>query len=85
MQLIETQDALSERPEADPDDLIVAIEREVEQAACGQVAGLSVIRVGDAIVLRGRSRTYHASQLAHQAVLDLVGDSAQVVDLILVS
>ena len=84
MRSIKTEDALGERLEVDPDNLIVAIEREVDQAARGQIGGLTVVRVGDAIVLRGRSRTYHASQLARQAVLDLIGDSTRLVDLILV-
>jgi len=80
----DTEDALFEQSEADPDGLTEAIERVVDQAACGQISGLSVVRLGDTVVLNGHSRTYHASQLARQAVLDLLGDSARLVDLILI-
>ena len=84
MRSIDTDDALCERYEVDSDGLTEAIERVVEQAACGQIGGLSVVRLGGAVVLHGHCRTYHASRLAHDAVLDLIGDSARLVDLILV-
>lgn len=84
MRSIDTDDALCERSDVDADGLNEAIERVVEQATCGQIGGLNVVHLGDAIVLRGHCRTYHASRLAHEAVLDLIGDSARVVDLIIV-
>ncbi len=43
----------------------------VERAASGRIRDLHVDYSEDRIVLQGRSRTYHAKQLAHQAVLDL--------------
>ena len=39
--------------------------------ASGRIRDLHVVCSDDSIILQGRSRTYHAKQLAHQAVLDL--------------
>jgi hypothetical protein len=43
----------------------------INRVANGRIRDLQVVYSGDSIVLQGRSRTYHAKQLAHQAVLDL--------------
>jgi len=43
----------------------------INRVANGRIRDLRVVYSGDSIVLQGRSRTYHAKQLAHQAVLDL--------------
>jgi hypothetical protein len=43
----------------------------INRVANGRIRDLRVVYSGDRIVLQGRSRTYHAKQLAHQAVLDL--------------
>lgn len=47
------------------------IEGHVALAASGRIRDLHVDYSEHRIVLHGRSRTYHAKQLAHQAVLDL--------------
>ncbi len=55
----------------DPQELAQFIEGHVNRAANGRIRDLHVVCSEDRIVLQGRSRTYHAKQLAHQAVLDL--------------
>ncbi len=52
-------------------ELAQFIEGHVNRAANGRIRDLHVVYSDDAIILQGRSRTYHAKQLAHQAVLDL--------------
>ncbi len=54
-----------------PQELAQFIEGHVNRAANGRIRDLHVVCSEDRIVLQGRSRTYHAKQLAHQAVLDL--------------
>lgn len=53
------------------DDLAERIEGYIERRACGRIRDLHVVCSGDMIILQGRSRTYHAKQLAQEAVLDL--------------
>jgi hypothetical protein len=53
------------------DDLAERIEGYIERKACGRIRDLHVVCSGDLIILQGRSRTYHAKQLAQEAVLDL--------------
>lgn len=52
-------------------ELAERIEGYIERRASGRIRDLHVVCSEDAIILQGRSRTYHAKQLAHQAVLDL--------------
>lgn len=52
-------------------DLALRIEGYIERRASGRIRDLHVVCSDDAIILQGRSRTYHAKQLAQQAVLDL--------------
>lgn len=52
-------------------DLARRIEGDIERRASGRIRDLHVVCSDDAIILQGRSRTYHAKQLAQQAVLDL--------------
>jgi len=47
------------------------IEGHINRVASGRIRDLHVVYSDDQIILQGRSRTYHAKQLAHQAVLDL--------------
>lgn len=54
-----------------PGDYIEFLEGQIERRASGQIRDLHVQFKDDQIVIQGRSRTYHAKQLAHQAVLDL--------------
>lgn len=44
---------------------------QIERRASGRIRDLDVVCMDDTIILRGWSRSYHAKQLAHQAVLDL--------------
>jgi hypothetical protein len=60
----------------DTRDLAERLEGYIEQKASGRIRDLHVVCCGDRIILQGRSRTYHAKQLAQQAVLDLTdGDT----------
>src|SRR5437868_6503791 len=52
-------------------ELAQRIEGCIERKASGRIRDLHVVCSDDAIILQGRSRTYHAKQLAQQAVLDL--------------
>jgi hypothetical protein len=47
------------------------LEGSIERRASGRIRDLHVVCSDDSIILQGRSRTYHAKQLAQQAVLDL--------------
>jgi len=52
-------------------DLAERIQGYIERKACGRIRDLQVVCLDDLIILQGRSRTYHAKQLAQEAVLDL--------------
>ncbi len=64
-------DALRIAPGKSPQELAQFIEGHVNRAANGRIRDLHVVYSEDRIILQGRSRTYHAKQLAQQAVLDL--------------
>jgi len=49
------------------------IEGHIERMACGRIRDLHVVCSDGMITLEGRSRTYHAKQLAQEAVFDLTG------------
>jgi hypothetical protein len=68
----------------DDQRLTDTIVRRIENATSGHVSGLYVARLGDAIVVHGYCRTYHARELAHKAALDLAEGSAPVIDLLTV-
>jgi hypothetical protein len=51
-------------------EFVERLEGQVERRASGQIRDLHIVCVDDRIILQGRSRTYHAKQLAQQAVLD---------------
>ncbi|GAC1463346.1 MAG: hypothetical protein NVSMB9_00720 [Isosphaeraceae bacterium] len=53
------------------EELAERIEGYIERRASGRIRDLHVVYNENAIILQGRSRTYHAKQLAQQAVLDL--------------
>jgi hypothetical protein len=55
------------------EDLAERIEGYIERRASGRIRDLHVVCSDDTIILQGRSRTYHAKQLAQQAVLDVTG------------
>jgi len=52
-------------------DLAERLEGYIELKASGRIRDLHVVCSDDMIILQGRSRTYHAKQLALQAALDL--------------
>jgi hypothetical protein len=52
-------------------ELAQFIEGHINRVANGRIRDLHVVYSDEKIILQGRSRTYHAKQLAHQAVLDL--------------
>jgi hypothetical protein len=52
-------------------ELAQFIEGHVNRVASGRIRDLHVVYSDEKIILQGRSRTYHAKQLAQQAVLDL--------------
>jgi len=67
------------------DGLAERLEGQIERKACGRIRDLHVVCSGDLIILQGRSRTYHAKQLAQEAVLDVTGGHAALANQIVVS
>ncbi len=67
------------------DDLAVHLEGLIMRRACGQIRDLHVVCHEDRIVLQGRSRTYHAKQLAQEAALDATGGLPALANEIVVS
>jgi len=65
-------------------DLAEQIEGHIERKASGRIRDLHVVCSGESIILQGRSRTYHAKQLAQQAVLDLTDGCASLTNQIVV-
>ncbi len=53
-------------------NLAERLEGHIERRACGRIRDLHVVCSDNLIILQGRSRTYHAKQLAQEAVLDLM-------------
>ncbi len=68
-----------------PPGLAERIESQIDRRASGRIRDLHVVCEGGRITLQGRSRTYHAKQLALQAVLDLVDGRSTLANLIVVS
>ncbi len=56
---------------ADPRNFAEHLEGHIERRASGRIRDLHVVCSDNLIILQGRSRTYHAKQLAQQVVLDL--------------
>ena len=67
------------------DDLAERLEVHIARRACGQIRDLHVVCSDDLIILRGRARTYHAKQLAQEAVVDLTGGQPALANQIVVS
>lgn len=84
---ITTVDPNFARPEnlKQPGELARYIECHVNRIANGRIRDLHVVCSEDRIVLQGRSRTYHAKQIAHQAVLDLTDGHPLLANQIVVS
>lgn len=66
------------------DDLAERLEGHIERKACGRIRDLHVVCAGDRIILQGRSRTYHAKQLAQEAVFDLADGRSDLMNQIVV-
>jgi hypothetical protein len=66
-------------------ELAERIEGFIERRASGRIRDLHVVYSDDAIILQGRSRTYHDKQLAQQAVLDLTDGFPLLTNQIIVS
>ncbi len=62
------------RPE---DDLAERLVGHIEIRSWGQIRDLQVVCSGGEILLLGWTRTYHAKQLAQEAVLDLAGGGSR--------
>jgi len=65
-------------------ELAERLEGYIELKASGRIRDLHVVCSDDMIILQGRSRTYHAKQLAQQAVLDLTDGHAMLTNQIVV-
>jgi hypothetical protein len=61
------------------------IEGEIAKCASGRIRDLHVVCEVDRIIVQGRSRTYHAKQLALQAILELTDGRPVFADQIVVS
>ena len=66
-------------------ELAQFIEGHVNRVANGRIRDLHVVYSDEKIILQGRSRTYHAKQLAQQAVLDLTDGHPLLANQIVVS
>ncbi len=66
-------------------ELAQFLEGHINRIANGRIRDLRVDYSDERIVLQGRSRTYHAKQLAHQAVLDLTDGHPLLANQIVVS
>lgn len=66
-------------------ELAQFIEGHINRVANGRIRDLHVVYSDDVILLQGRSRTYHAKQLAQQAVLDLTDGHPLLTNQIVVS
>jgi hypothetical protein len=66
-------------------ELAERIEGHIERRASGRIRDLHVVCSDGMIILMGRSRTYHAKQLAQEAVLDLTEGQPALANQIVVS
>lgn len=66
-------------------DLAERIEGHIERRASGRIRDLHVVCSDGMIILMGRSRTYHAKQLAQEAVWDLTDGRAALANQIVVA
>jgi hypothetical protein len=66
-------------------ELAELLEGHIDRRASGRIRDLQVICSDGMIILMGRSRTYHAKQLAQEAVFDLTQGQAALANQIVVS
>jgi len=74
----------SGRGRSKKEELEERLEGDIERRASGRIRDLHVVCSDDSIILQGRSRTYHAKQLAQQAVLDLTDGDRVLTNMIVV-
>ncbi len=79
-----TYETLKLSPTSLGSELAGRIEGQIERRASGRVRDLHVACEAGQIILSGRTRTYHAKQLALQAVLDLIDGEASLANQIVV-
>ncbi len=73
-------------PDVTPaDGLAERLEGLISRKASGRIRDLLVVCEAGHITIKGRTRTYHARQLAVQAVLDMTDGRAILADQIVVS
>ena len=72
-------------PESTQRALAEQLEGFISRRASGRIRDLHVVCSDDAIIIQGRSRTYHDKQLAQQAVLDLTDGYPPLTNQIVVS
>ena len=65
-------------------DLAGQIEGHIDRRARGRIRDLHVVCADAQIILTGRSRTYHAKQLAQEAALDFAGGCSTLANQIVV-
>ncbi len=66
-------------------ELAERLEGHIERRASGRIRDLHVVCSDGMIILMGRSRTYHAKQLAQEAVFDLTDGQSALANQIVVS
>jgi hypothetical protein len=70
---------------SDEAELAQRLQGQIERRACGRIRDLHVVCSDEIIILMGRSRTYHAKQLAQEAVLDFTDGRPALANQIVVS
>lgn len=71
--------------EAGPPGLAERLAGRIAERAAGRIRDLRVVCEAGHIIIKGNTRTYHARQLALQAVLDLTDGRSTLADEIVVS
>ena len=81
------QDANARRElaEVGPPGLAERLEGHITRRASGRIRDLRVVCEAGHITIKGRTRTYHAKQLALQAVLDVTDGRSTLADQIVVA
>jgi hypothetical protein len=55
------------------DEYLGSVEAQIQRRLGGRVRDLRVVLRDNAVVLKGRSATYHAKQLAQHAAMEITG------------
>lgn len=78
-------DARRASPEVGPVALAERLAGQISRRASGRIRDLRVVCEPGHITVKGRTRTYHAKQLALQAVFDLIDGRSTFADQIVVA